>query len=232
MQIPFFGLVGLFLAELVLLFLLSRSLTSALARFFYALTRSRGFTINILAVIFLPGTILHELAHLLVAGMMFVPVGRIEILPEIDGDEVRLGSAEIGQTDMLRRTVIGMAPIIVGLLVMIGTLWLSYGSLSQETPTWQILLVLYVIFQVSNSMFSSKKDMEGAVALFVALLVILTAVLAVFYLTNSWVFLAGLKLPQVPLKGFLEKADLLLLIPLGVDIVFLGLAKFLNLKAG
>lgn len=232
MQVPVFGLAGLFLAELLLLFLLSRSLTSAMAKFFYALTRSRGFTINILAVIFLPGTILHELAHLFVAGMMFVPVGRVEILPVIDGDEVRLGSAEIGQTDMFRRTVIGMAPIIVGLLVMVGTLWLSYGNLSKETPVWQVLAILYVIFQVGNSMFSSKKDMEGAVALLVALLVILTAAIIVIYLTGLWPFFAGLRLPRVPLKGFLEKADLLLLIPLGVDVVFLGLAKILNLKAG
>lgn len=232
MQVPVFGLAGLFLAELLLLFLLSRSLTSALAKFFYTLTGSRGLTINILAVIFLPGTILHELAHIFVAGMMFVPVGRIEILPVIDGGEVRLGSAEIGQTDMLRRTVIGMAPIIVGLLVMVGTLWLSYGNLSKETPVWQVLLVLYVIFQVGNSMFSSKKDMEGAVALLVALLVILTAAITVTYLTGLWPFFAGLKFPQPPLKGFLEKADLLLLIPLGVDVVFLGLAKLLNLKTG
>jgi len=232
MQIPVFGLAGLFLAELILLFLLSRSLTSAVARFFYALTGSRRATVNILAIIFLPGTIIHELAHLLVAGMMFVPVGRIEILPQIDGDEVRLGSAEIGQTDMLRRMVIGLAPIIVGLLVMVGTLWLSYGNLSQETPVWQILVALYVIFQVGNSMFSSKKDMEGAVVLIVALLIVLTAVITAIYLLGFWPFFTDLNLPQVPLKSFFEKADLLLLVPLGVDVVFLGLAKVFNLKAG
>ena len=232
MQIPVFGLAGLFLAELILLFLLSRSLTSAVARFFYALTGSRRATVNILAIIFLPGTIIHELAHLLVAGMMFVPVGRIEILPQIDGDEVRLGSAEIGQTDMLRRMVIGLAPIIVGLLVMVGTLWLSYGNLSKETPVWQVLVVLYVIFQVGNSMFSSKKDMEGAVVLIVALLIVLTAVITAIYLLGFWPFFTDLNLPQVPLKSFFEKADLLLLVPLGVDVVFLGLAKVFNLKAG
>ena len=223
---------ALFIAELLLLFSLSRSLTSALAKFFYTLTGSRRATINILAFIFLPGTIIHELSHLLVAGMMFVPVGRIEVLPQIDGDEVRLGSAEIGQTDMLRRMVIGMAPILVGLLVMVGTLWLSYGNLSGETPIWQVFIVLYVIFQVSNSMFSSKKDMEGAVALFLALFLILTAVITAIYLGGLWPVFAGLKLPQAPLDGFFIKADLLLLIPLGIDVMFLGLAKILNLKAG
>ena len=224
--------LGLFLAELLILFLLSRFLIAALGRFLFRITSSRRATVNILALIFLPGTIIHELAHLLVAGMMFVPVGRIEILPQIDGDEVRLGSAEIGQTDMLRRMVIGLAPIIVGLLVMVGTLWLSYGNLSKETPVWQVLVVLYVIFQVGNSMFSSKKDMEGAVVLIAALLVILTAISVATYLTGLWPFFTDLNLPQVPLKGFFEKADLLLLVPLGVDVVFLGLAKVFNLKAG
>ena len=224
--------LGLFLAELLILFLLSRFLIAALGRFLFRITSSRRATVNILALIFLPGTIIHELAHLLVAGMMFVPVGRIEILPQIDGDEVRLGSAEIGQTDMLRRMVIGLAPIIVGLLVMVGTLWLSYGNLSQETPVWQILVALYVIFQVGNSMFSSKKDMEGAVVLIVALLIVLTAVITAIYLLGFWPFFTDLNLPQVPLKSFFEKADLLLLVPLGVDVVFLGLAKVFNLKAG
>ena len=224
--------LGLFLAELLILFLLSRFLIAALGRFLFRITSSRRATVNILALIFLPGTIIHELAHLLVAGMMFVPVGRIEILPQIDGDEVRLGSAEIGQTDMLRRMVIGLAPIIVGLLVMVGTLWLSYGNLSQETPVWQILVALYVIFQVGNSMFSSKKDMEGAVVLIAALLIVLTAVITAIYLLGFWPFFTDLNLPQVPLKSFFEKADLLLLVPLGVDVVFLGLAKVFNLKAG
>lgn len=74
--------------------------------------------------------------------------------------------------------------------------------------------------------------MEGAVVLFLAMFVILTAAVTVIYLTGLWPFFAGLRLPQLPLKGFLEKADLLLLIPLGVDVAFLGLAKILNLKAG
>lgn len=226
------GLVGLLIAELALLFLLSRFLTSALARFFHTVTRSRTLTVYILAMLFLPGTILHELAHLFGAAMLFVPVGKIEILPAVEGDEVRLGSAEIAQTDILRRTIIGMAPIIVGLSVVIGTLWLAQGTFTESTPLWQIVVLLYVIFEVSNTMFSSKKDMEGAVAFLVGTVAVLVTILAVSYSTGylpSLDQMVNLRSPA--LRGFLEKADLFLAVPLGVDIVFLGLAKILGLKS-
>jgi len=102
------------LAELLILFLFSRAVTGSLAGMIHLFTRSRKLSISLLVILFLPGTIIHELAHLLSAGMMMVPVGEIEILPKIENDSVHLGSVEVAQTDIFRRAIIGLDPLFFG----------------------------------------------------------------------------------------------------------------------
>src|SRR5580704_5390415 len=98
---------SLFFIELVVLFLLSRNLTRVLSHFFYQLTKNKTFTISALAFLFFPGTVIHELAHALFAGLLGVHVGEIEFMPKIEGDKVKLGSVQIAQTDPIRRFLIG-----------------------------------------------------------------------------------------------------------------------------
>lgn len=125
----------LFICELAVLFLLARRLVNSLARLIYKVTRSHGAVVNILAIFFLPGTIMHELAHLLFAGVMLVPVGEMSVIPEIQdipvgrqGMGVRLGSVQIGRTDPFRRTIIGVAPVIFGMLLILVSIYLISGK--------------------------------------------------------------------------------------------------------
>lgn len=222
-------LLLIFLAELLVLFFLARSVTTSVGLFFYRLTRSRDLSINLLAIIFLPGTILHELAHIISAGMLLVPTGEIEVFPEIDGDRVRLGSAQIGQTDMLRRLIIGVAPVLVGLLVMLSVLFLARDWLLLRGLWWQTALVLYVVFEISNTMFSSKKDMEGAAAFLGAIAVVAGLVIGGIYLLGYSLPLSWMdKFNQPLVREFLQKADLFLLVPLGIDLFLLSLSKVFN----
>ncbi len=187
-------------------------------------------TVNLLAFIFLPGTIIHELAHLFVAAVMFVPVGRITILPEIEGEEIRLGSVEIGQTDILRRTLIGVAPLLIGLAVIMGILWLSKDNLSTG-PLWQIALSLYLIFQIGNSMFSSKKDMEEVLLFLVGIGAVFVAIsLAIYFLGYMPGVLNFLNGDFVTLQKFFRQADLFLLVPMGINIFLFLIAKTFSLK--
>src|SRR3989344_1188437 len=96
--------LGLFLVELVVLFFSSRLLLGSLAQLLMGWTGSREVTIKILAILFLPGTMVHELAHVLSAGVLQVPTGEIEFMPQVlDGGEgVKLGSAQIAKTDIVR----------------------------------------------------------------------------------------------------------------------------------
>jgi len=102
----------LFIFELILLFFLSKKLINSLARIIFRLTKNHKAVVNILAIIFLPGTIIHELAHLLFAGLMMVPVGELSVVPEVDERGVKLGSVQIGKTDPIRGTIVGMAPVV------------------------------------------------------------------------------------------------------------------------
>jgi hypothetical protein len=135
----------------------------------YRLFKNQKVVIHVLAFLFLPGVVVHELAHLLIANMLLVPTGEVEFFPEIQGDNVKMGSVEIASTDPLRRFVIGAAPLFVGLAVLSVLFWYFGFSFSWS---WQTALLFYAVFQISNTMFSSKKDMEGAVGLMTVVLLL------------------------------------------------------------
>lgn len=220
----------IFTAEILLIFLFSRSLTYSVARLLYKISHNKTFTFNALAVIFLPGTIIHEISHMLVAGVLFVDSGDIQIFPEIDGNEIRFGSVKIAQTDPVRRFIIGVSPVIFGLTLILAVLFLGLQFLSQNTPWWQIALVVLLVFEIANTMFSSKKDMEGAAVFLGVLLIILGSLGGALYLTHLLATVLGwLSLLKIPnLAQFFQKSALVLLIPLGINLVLIGIAKILR----
>lgn len=215
----------LFFAELFVLFLLSRTLTRSLSYLLHYITRSQKATIQIMAWLFFPGTMIHELAHAIVAGVLGVRVGTMEFVPTIEGNRVKLGSVQIEQTDFFRRFLIGAAPFFVGTAILLLILFYASQNNLFENP-WMILFIGYVVFEIGNTMFSSKKDMEGAVELLITILVIVI----IFYFM-------GVRLPSFNpdiifenpvVKEVLEKGSLFLLIPIVLDIIVIGLLKFVK----
>jgi len=174
----------LFLLEIFLLYLLSRKFTRRLTLFFYRITGSRRKTYILYATFFLPGTFFHEMAHFLTALLLLVPVGNINLLPEISEDKVRLGSVPIGKTDPLRRTIVGSAPFVFGLGIILITISLMINkNLYSNWP--YLLLTIFIVFQVANNMFLSKSDLKGT---FILLLIVLL-ITFIFYLLGfrlSW----------------------------------------------
>lgn len=216
----------LFLAELGLLLYLSRVLIKNLARLFYKLFHSHGGVVNCLAILFLPGTIIHELSHLLVAGVMLVPVGELNALPQIQENGVQLGSVQIGQTDPFRRALIGVAPVLVGLSIILGVIFFNKDYLLDLSQIWRILLTLYILFEVSNTMFSSKRDMEGVISFGVAILIVAALVLGALLLSGhqNWLrFLVNLNYSGV--ENFFQTGSFFMPIPLGLDLGLIGLTK-------
>jgi hypothetical protein len=211
---------ALFFIELIALFLLSRTLTRDLSYFFYRFSRSQHVTITAIAILFFPGTLLHELAHALMAGLLGVPVGEIEFMPKIQGEHVKLGSVQIGHTDPIRRFFIGTAPFIIGTLILLGILFYTvqnhfFGNY------FLIAFVGYLVFEIGNTMFSSRKDMEGALELFGTIIILLI----VFYLL-------GIRLPSFNPNSILGKplvqevfrqGSLFILVPLAIDTVVIFL---------
>ncbi len=179
------------------------------------ITRSTETTIHIMSFFFLPGVILHELAHWFVAGVLLVPTGEMEFMPQIQGNTVKLGSVAIGQTDPLRRFLIGVAPIIIGLTAMFGLF--AYFANVVPAVNWQTAVVGYLFFEIGNTMFSSTKDMEGAIALgiFVAI------ICALIYFLGLRVNLSGIEtfFIQPVIVGIFQKVDAMLLFPIVINIL-------------
>jgi hypothetical protein len=138
----------------------------------------------------LPGVILHEVSHALAARLLGVRVGSISVQPARVEGRIRLGSVPVAKTDILRASLIGLAPLLTGtgVILLIGHWafnmdairsailaqdWRQAGqgvtSLLKAVDAW---IWAYVIFTVSNTMTPSQADRQGwlGIALFVALI--------------------------------------------------------------
>lgn len=223
----------LFLFEFVLLFFLSKKLVNSLTRLFFKLTKSHTAVVKILAIIFLPGTIIHELAHLLFAGITMVPVGEMSVLPEIEEHGVRLGSVQIGRTDPFRRALIGVAPVLFGLFC-IASVFIFIPLGQSTTPLWQTILALYLIFELGNTMFSSKKDLEGMIVFVATSLFLGFAITAAIYflkpdfLQSILVYLNSVNLDFA--ANYFKLVDTYLLVPLVLDLLIILLVRLFLIK--
>lgn len=211
----------LLFAELVILFFISRFVINVIARLLYRITRSHRMTVGLFAFLFLPGTFVHEMAHLLMALVLLVPVGKMVLTPQIDGAQVKLGSVEVGKTDPIRRALIGVAPVIFGIAAIIASA--VYIPLLPISFIWHYVVIGYVVFEVGNTMFSSKRDLEGTIELVATIGVIVLLL-----------YITGIRLPfdvvAVLQQGITVTQTIVwyLLWPLGINGVLLLLAKLLR----
>jgi hypothetical protein len=175
-------------------------------------SRQTQAALYLYALLLLPGTVLHELSHWLMASLLGVRTGKVKLLPERGPDgHVRLGSVELRQrVDVVRASLIGVAPLLSGSLVVsaIGYLAFNIGQTSQSLlsgdPTamndalWYALhtpdmwLWLYLVFAVANAMLPSSTDRQSwpPVILFLAILAILASMASVADAS----YLAGIQL--------------------------------------
>ncbi|MBI3955600.1 hypothetical protein HY338_04080 [Candidatus Gottesmanbacteria bacterium] len=167
----------LFIILVFLIFLIARKNHNLLYLLLFLWTNSRNFAINFLSAIFLLGTLIHEVSHWITATLLRVPTGELSILPKIkDNGEIQAGKLEIAKTDPFRHALIGLAPMLIGLVLiyLIGRIF--FINLSDIFNTKNLILNTiggYLLFVITSTMFSSRKDLETMViALPVMLLVI------------------------------------------------------------
>lgn len=192
---------------------------------------SRFLSIPVLSLLFFPGVVIHELSHLFIASILFVRVGEVEFSPRVVDGGLKLGSVAIGKTDPIRRAIIGFAPVFVGICLILGIIYFASGNLSyfwDSKPYVSVFLVLgifYILFVISNTMFSSKVDMEGTIELLIVLLIIFIAL-----------YLIGFRFPEFVINflfseetvGLIQKSSIFLLAPIVIDLVILGILRTLT----
>ena len=124
------------------------------------------------------------MSHFFAAAFTGTHIGKIKIFPTLrlplrqladrnDEQSIRLGSVETQQLGLFRGFIVGSAPFLIGLGLLI---WLS-STLEISNFKFQIsnFLQLYLFFTISNSLFLSWVDFKHALPLIV-IAVILGAV--------------------------------------------------------
>ncbi|KKS63051.1 MAG: hypothetical protein UV29_C0007G0024 [Candidatus Collierbacteria bacterium GW2011_GWD2_42_50] len=153
-------------------------MTSDLSHLVHRLGGSQHSVIIVWSTIFLPGTLIHEISHFLVAALTGARTGKIEIFPEYLEDKldeksthVALGSVQTQKLNPIQGFLVGIAPFISGMALLI---W--FASLFQTSFTakdiWLLLLEGYLFFTVANSFFPSWSDIKQALPFVIISLVV------------------------------------------------------------
>lgn len=162
------------------LLLTKKKMTLDLNRLIHRLGGSQHSSIIIWSLIFLPGTIVHEVSHFLVAALTGARTGKIEIFPEYLEDErhVALGSVQTQKLNPIQGFLVGIAPFVSGMALLI---WLA--SLLQVSFTdrniWLLILEGYFFFTIANSFIPSWTDIKQTLPFVIVSL--LVALLAWFF---------------------------------------------------
>ena len=160
-------------------------------------------TMAIFSILFFPGVILHEFSHFIMAKILFVRTRGFSIIPKMmPGGYLRMGYVEVAETDIVRDSLIGVAPLILGNLAI------AYIAIYRLylTPLWDVLrngqaelfwlgitllpkvpdfiLWFYLTFTISSTMLPSRSDRHAWLPLGLSVAVLFA--LALFAGAGSW----------------------------------------------
>ena len=131
----------------------------------------------VFSILFLPGVLLHEISHLLMAWILRVKTLRISFIPQPMPDgRLRMGYVETSSTDIFRDSFIGVAPLLSGGAFIAYTSYVRFdlsiswyqliwknpgdwlGSIQRVVSHPDFWLWFYLLFIVSSTMFPSESD--------------------------------------------------------------------------
>ncbi|MBI3362236.1 MAG: hypothetical protein HY023_14125 [Chloroflexi bacterium] len=155
------------------------------------ITRHPDLALVLYSLVFLPGIIVHEGSHWLMATLLGVRAPKISFWPQKQPDgTLRLGFVETEKVDFFREALIGVAPLLGGctVILLIGYGRLAVGPLGEALAAGDLggvfralsgtlaasdfLIWLYLIFSVSNAMMPSASDRRAWPAFLLILLLL------------------------------------------------------------
>lgn len=165
-----------FIAAVLLLYAVQRWITKHLQGIGLLLFSHRNAGMALLWLVLLPGTIVHEGSHWIMAKLLGLKTGRFRIWPQFKSREVVLGSVQIQKSSAIADSLVGLAPFLGGsmALLAIGYLVFDATALAEawQTGQWPRLLDLlvqmvqvpdswlwlYLMVAISNAMMPSPSD--------------------------------------------------------------------------
>ncbi len=215
---------ALFIFLILLLFFLSKRLTSEIFSFFYKITKSENFSMKVLAFLFFPGVVVHELSHYIAAKFLFVPTGKVSFWPRREGDYVRLGSVSVAESNFVKEFIIGVAPLFVGIVSIL----IAVYFLIQDFAGFDLLKIaicIYAIFVISNTMYASRKDLQAALPFLVT---ILTLGIILIILGFRFPVVSFDNIPQIDFNRVFYMGSLFLGIPIIIDLLTIFILRIFN----
>lgn len=163
----------------------------------------------IYTLVMLPGIIVHEMSHAITALLLLVEITHVSIGPVVTEDGISLGHVQFKRTDIFRHSLIGLAPLIVGTVILLlisiaafdlprmhdaltGGHWPdavnTFAASFSSGWTW---LALYFIFAISATMFPSESDQKAwlPVLLYLTIIVSIGTIVGLVPILMEW--LAG-----------------------------------------
>jgi len=177
----------LVLLGLTLLLFTKRSMTGQLTHLIHRLGGGQRGVIITWSLIFLPGTLIHEVSHFLLAAFTGARTGRIEIFPEYLEEEaeeeldrqVTLGYVQTQRLNPIQGFLVGTAPFLLGLPFIILLSFLIRDAYA--AGDYRLLIPYgYLFFTIGNSFFPSTTDIKQAIPL---------VVVSVIFAVLAWIFL-------------------------------------------
>jgi hypothetical protein len=220
-----------FSLTLIALVAISRWITREVQMIGLRLTGSERVALLGYYFLLLPGIVLHELSHAVVAWLLGLKVGKFALGPKMRGRYVELGSVQVSSGGAIRDSLVGLAPFLAGTAVlllvgynvfdvaMLGRAWNAAGwpgVLNAMDSIWRVPDFwpwTYAIFAASNAMMPSPADRQPwlAAGLYVALALICA------YFLGGLPALAHVLAPKV--NGALQLLTLAFMFTLVLDLL-------------
>ena len=229
----FDGLIWL-LTGLFALHFVQRSLHKEIQAILLIISRSQNFTVGVFSLLFFPGVFLHELSHFIMAKILGVRTGKFSLFPKMmDDGRLQLGYVEAASTDIFRDSLVGLAPLISGMIfvaisassflhltILWDTLrnqqWTLFFMGIQALPTVQNFWIWFIpTFAVSTTMMPSESDRHAWLPL--GLLSLLLVILAILSGAGPWL----MQNLAPPFNVFLRSSSLLLLVSVLIHILLI-----------
>ncbi len=158
-----------FVGQIIILYFISRVTVQETFYFFAHFTRSQRVIFSLVSTVFFVGTVLHEMAHFLMAVGLMLRVHDVKIFPEWEGNSIKLGRVLYEKKDFVRGILVGIAPIFAGVYFF----WLvAYWSQIFQGNIPLQAVIIYLMFVISTTMFSSKQDLIDIVFILPVFLIV------------------------------------------------------------
>tara|TARA_B100001123_G_scaffold448165_1_gene608126 strand:- start:1590 stop:2240 length:651 start_codon:yes stop_codon:yes gene_type:complete len=142
-------------------------------------------------IVFLPGVVLHEMSHLIVARLLGVPTMGFSVWPKKQSDgSLRLGYVHTKKVDFVRESLIGVAPLIfgcaavaaiglklldlddVGMALLRGDFINGFINVLHVFRSTDLFIWGYILFALSNTMMPSSSDRRAWPILGILMLIV------------------------------------------------------------